>query len=480
MKKTYITTMPNHIGAFLKASECFAALGVNITRVSYNKAVDSHTLFIDAEGSEAQLKAADEQLSNIGYLQTPEGEKGIVLVEFHLRDVPGSVTEVLRLISRYRLNISYISSQENGSDYQAFKMGLFVEDEAVLRAFLSQVEALCPVRVIDYNHSEKVYDNSIFYRSFVSGLMQTLALSEDCRETLLVNSNLVMQLLDDKGLSPYKTFESISRFAELLALSRGDAFSPRITRHQIAEDTQVILIEPPCGSNTAILQSGGETLFIDCGYALYRREMEAIFRRLLPDWDGMKKRVLITHADVDHCGLMPLFDEVLASAKSKECLALEYAGEYGFREQNPVHRPYINICKTLTGYAPPEPERVFGLWDAPGEQTAPLVQAGFFSFGELSFEVYQGQGGHLPGEIVLIDFAHHVAFTGDIYVNIRGMTREQAAYNRYAPVLMTSVDTDPGLCARERGAIMQRLGVGRWQVFGAHGMKKDYQVQEEK
>ena len=436
MKKTYITTMPNHIGAFLKASECFAALGVNITRVSYNKAVDSHTLFIDAEGSEGQLKAADEQLSNIGYLQTPAGEKGIVLVEFHLRDVPGSVTEVLRLISRYRLNISYISSQENGSDYQAFKMGLFVEDEGALRAFLSEVEALCPVRVIDYNHSEKVYDNSIFYRSFVSGLMQTLALSEDCRETLLVNSNLVMQLLDDKGLSPYKTFESISRFAELLALSRGDAFSPRITRHQIAEDTQVILIEPPCGSNTAILQSGGETLFIDCGYALYRREMEALFRQLLPDWDGMKKRVLITHADVDHCGLLPLFDEVLASAKSKECLALEYAGKYGFREQNPMHRPYVNICKTL--------------------------------------------GGHRAGETVLVDFAHHVAFTGDIYVNIHGMTREQSAYNQYAPVLMTSVDTDPGLCARERGAIMQRLGVGRWQVFGAHGMKKDYQVQEEK
>ena len=63
MKKTYITTMPDHIGAFLKASECFASLGVNITRVSYNKAVDSHTLFIDAEGSEAQLLKADEQLA---------------------------------------------------------------------------------------------------------------------------------------------------------------------------------------------------------------------------------------------------------------------------------------------------------------------------------------------------------------------------------------------------------------------------------
>ena len=247
---------------------------------------------------------------------------------------------MLRLISEYRLNISYISSQENGTEYQAFKMGLFVEDEAVLKAFLSRVEALCPVRVIDYNHSEKVYDNSIFYRSFVSGLMQTLELPEDCRDTLLVNSNLVMQMLDEKGLSPYKTFESISRFAELLSVSSGSAFSPRITQHQIADHTQVTLIEPPCGSNTAILQNGNETLFIDCGYALYRQEMEAIFRKLLPDWDDMRKRIFITHADVDHCGLLSLFDEIFASEKSKECLTLEYEGMNGFREQNPMHRPY--------------------------------------------------------------------------------------------------------------------------------------------
>ena len=480
MKKTYITTMPNHIGAFLKASECFAALGVNITRVSYNKAVDSHTLFIDAEGSEDQLRAADEQLARIGYLQTPDNDKGIVLVEFQLKDVPGSVTEVLRIISEYRLNISYISSQENGSAYQAFKMGLFVEDEVVLKAFLARVEAICPVRVIDYNHSEKVYDNSIFYRSFVLGLMQTLDLPEDRREALLVNSNLIMQLLDEKGLSPYKTFESISRFAELLSACRGGAFSPRISRHRITENTHVTLIEPPCGSNTAILQSGVEVLFIDSGYALYRREMEAIFRRLLPDWDGMRKRIFITHADVDHCGLLPLFDEVLASAKSRECLALEREGRPGFREQNPMHRPYINICKTLTRYRPPEPEKVKGLWDVPGEQEAPLAQMGFFRFGEMCFEVYQGAGGHLKGETVLIDFTHHVAFTGDIYVNIHGMTREQSTYNQYAPVLMTSVDTDPGLCAEERRAVMQRLGAGQWQIFGAHGMKKDYQVTGEK
>ena len=56
------------------------------------------------------------------------------------------------------------------------------------------------------------------------------------------------------------------------------------------------------------------------------------------------------------------------------------------------------------------------------------------------------------------------------------MTREQAEYNRYAPVLMTSVDTDPALCTVERAAIMQRLGAGEWKIFGAHGSVKDYSL----
>ena len=477
MRKTYITTMPDHIGAFLKASECFASLGINITRVSYNKAVDSHTLFIDADGEAENLRKADAMLSGIGYLPASPNENSIALLEFLLRDKPGSVTEVLRLIQRYQLNISYISSQENGTDYQAFKMGLFVEKKDRLQAFLAEAQELCTVRVLDYNRSEKVYDNTIFYNSFVSGLMQQVGLPGELRDSLLVNTNLIMQMLDEKGLSPYKTFESISRFAELLVACRGNAFSPRITRHRITDN---ILIEPPCGSNTAILRSAGQVLFIDSGYAIYRDEMQALFRNLLPEYDRMEKRIFITHADVDHCGLLPLFDEILASAKSKLCLSLEYNGQNGYREQNPLHRPYVNICKALTFYRPPEPDKVKAMWDVPGKQAEPLVQAGFLDCGEMHFEVYQGRGGHLAGETVLIDYAHNVVFSGDIYINLHGQTREQAEYNQYAPVLMTSVDTDPALCALERKAILQRLGAGRWQIFGAHGMKKEYTLQLER
>ena len=93
--------------------------------------------------------------------------------------------------------------------------------------------------------------------------------------------------------------------------------------------------------------------------------------------------------------------------------------------------------------------------------------------------MYEGKGGHLQGETVLIDYKNHIVFSGDIYVNIHGMTKEQTEYTQYAPVLMTSVDTDPVLCAQERKAIMQRLGQGDWQIFGAHGSKKDYNLKME-
>ena len=76
----------------------------------------------------------------------------------------------------------------------------------------------------------------------------------------------------------------------------------------------------------------------------------------------------------------------------------------------------------------------------------------------------------------MIDYAHKIAFTGDVYINMHGFTAQQAEYNQYAPILMTSVDTDPQLCSRERTAILGRLGIGNWKIFGAHGAPKEYSV----
>ena len=170
------------------------------------------------------------------------------------------------------------------------------------------------------------------------------------------------------------------------------------------------------------------------------------------------------------------FDEIITTVRSAEDLIAQAQGENCLREKNPLHRPYLHICKLLTGYRCVDPGKLRSPWRHIPELREPLTQIGFFDFGDLHFEVYEGKGGHLPGEIVLIDYDHDIAFTGDIYINLKGLIPAQAEHNRYAPILMTSVDTDPQLCAAQRKAILRRLGVGNWRIFGAHGAPKEYSV----
>ena len=472
MKKTYVTTMPDHVGAFLKASRAMAALGLNITRVSYNKAIDTHTLFIEAEGEPDRLDLATEELRKIGYLQSGGSHSTVLLVEFKLRDVPGGVSGILELIAQYHFNISYLSSQENGTGFQMFKMGLFVEQPEQFSHFLHAASRLCPVRVLDYDKTEKILDNSIFYISFASELAEQMGLGQESRTDLIINANLIMQMLDERNKPFHKTFDYIRGFAEALATHRGAAFSPRITEYPMGEDLHITLIEPPCGSNICILRHQGMYLFIDTGYACYRQEMLSLLRSLIPDFDNCRKAAFVTHADVDHCGLLDLFSTVYLSQKSRDSLVMERESGGGFRERNPLHAPYIHICKILTSYQPPRPETLQVIGGTSVPLTQPLERIGSWSFGALEFEVYEGQGGHLPGELVLVERRHRLAFTGDIFINIHGMTQEQTFYNHYAPYLMTSVDTDSALCALERQALPRILGPGEWSVFGGHGQQK--------
>jgi glyoxylase-like metal-dependent hydrolase (beta-lactamase superfamily II) len=280
-----------------------------------------------------------------------------------------------------------------------------------------------------------------------------------------------MQLLDEHGGSPTKTFEYIGKFADAIARYRGEAFNPRITEHTF-DDVTITLIEPPCGSNTTILRYKNECLFVDTGYACYQSEMLHIIRAIIPNFDTCSKEVIITHADLDHCGLLNLFDTVYVSQKSWDSLVNEYYQGSGFRESNRSHAPYIRICKLLSGYVPPAPQslRVIGGTMMPVK--TPLEYINDFFFASLHFEVWESAGGHLPGEVMLVNRAHKIAFTGDIFINVKESTKEQSEYNRYAPYLMTSVDSDPALAATQRQAMKEVLGRGEWTLFGGHGYCK--------
>jgi len=70
----------------------------------------------------------------------------------------------------------------------------------------------------------------------------------------------------------------------------------------------------------------------------------------------------------------------------------------------------------------------------------------------------------------LVDKIHKLVFSGDIYVNLHGYTPEQAEYNQYAPILMTSVDTNEPLAKMERNSLIKIASEKDWRIFSGHGM----------
>ncbi|MBQ6823806.1 MAG: Zn-dependent hydrolase [Clostridia bacterium] len=462
MKQTFTTTMPDRVGAFSRASECISRLGLNITRVSYNKAVDTHMLFIEVEGEEGLLAEAEQQLAAIGYLQSAQKVGSVLLLEFRLEDHPGTLQPVVQLIGRYHFNISYISSQEDGSGYQAFKMGLFVEDDRKVSEFMQEAALLCPVRVIDYDKSERVLDNTVFYLNFAKEISEKMHLTEAEKRELILQSNRIMQMLDEQNGPAYKTFDYIHRFADHIKRHKGAGFRCRITRRD-----DLTLIEPPCGSNLFLIERGNTLLCVDSGFACYREEQLALLRELFPDFDRRKKILLLTHPDVDHCGCTELFDEVYLSDRSCEDFCNERKGLPAYREVNPTHAPYAVLSKLLSGYYPPDPTAFHCLGKASGKEL--LERIGTLELEGLCFEVYEGSGSHVKGETVFIERTRRMAITGDIYVNIKGFTKEQAQFNKLAPYLMTSVDTDPVAARAEREALFALLGPGDWTIIGGHG-----------
>ncbi len=481
MKRTFVTRLPDRAGSLLPITECLDRYGLTITRISYNRAVDTRMLFLEAEGNEESLDAAEKKLTEEGCLSNDESPESVVLMAFALPERSGMLLPVLRLVHRFGFNISYISLRREKDEPPLLQMGLFADKSRAFSEFLRRASLYCPVQILDYDNSNKILDDTVFYLSFARSIAEKARLSPKESRRLLINANRIMQVLDEQNRSPYKTFDTIGQFADFLVSHEGDAYRPRITQidctrlpapgDSIRDQVMVTAIEPPCGSNSFVLVREGKLIVVDCGFSRYRQEWEKTLKSLFPAASSAKSILLLTHADVDHCGCLDFFDLVYMSQTSFENFRREAKGKPALREEDPLQRPYFRICKILSSYRMPSLNNcnILKAVEAVPSDGFPYRRLRSLAVDDLLFEVYEGQGGHLPGETVFIERSHKMVFTGDIFVNIKAFSKEQAEFNRIAPYLLTSVDCNPALAKEERKALPSLLGPGKWFVFGGHG-----------
>ena len=476
MKKTFVTTLPDSAGSLLRATEIASLIGVNITRVSYNKSVDVHTAFFQVEGEEDKLDKIERELNKLGYMADTLNKSKVILLEFKLENRPGQLGVVLSLIKDYGFNISYITLDANG-EYKPLKIGIYVDDDIKFFKFLGDAKTICPVEIIEYDNTEISYDTESFYSNYVDKLAKNAKLPLELKAKLAVNLNRVLQLLEERNLPAKTTFESMAKSVSHIMRYKGENFNPRITTYDIEKDYKIISIEPPSGSNTYIINYKGKYLFIDTGYSIYEEEMLKVFNSLGIDFNSIEKKVIITHADFDHAGLLYLFDEIYCSDKTKECFMLEWQNKKGFREQNPMHLPYIRTSKILTRYKSPNPDKITVIAHYDDSYDTTLYYSSNFMFGDTYYDIYCGQGGHLKGEIIIVDPKNKLVFPGDIFVNLKDFTLEQGEYNKFAQIFMSSVDTNQQLAKMERLDLLKMLTKGKWLIFGGHGRVREYIVE---
>ena len=480
-RQTFVTVMPNRTGAFLAAARVFHREGVNMIRVSYNKAVDLHTLFIDGEGEPDALERVRAQLDQMGYLTRQLPETGVVPIEMDIPDHEGAMLPALEILARYDINISYLNSTQTGESCQHFLMGLLIEKPMLIASLLRELNALYPVRIA--GEAGGCPDNSVFYLSLAARVEKTLHLSQEKQLEFLSEANRTMQLLQRSNESPTVVFGQIERFMDYVAGHQGRNFKCRVTQKALSPQVTLTVIEPVCGSNTYLLRAGDTLVMLDSGYALYEKEMQHIFRRVYPDWEGLQKHFYISHADVDHCGLLrPLENEgtVHLNPLSFESLRCQAMGMEDNRETKLFCFGYSRLSRLISGYEPPLLQNAVIYGEGAPREHEELLPIGEMSIGDLTFEIYEGSGGHLAGEQIYVEPKGGVMFTGDNFLDFKGFSQELKDFNAIAPYLMRSVNVDSRKAALMRRAvgdmaahIAQALG-RPVLILGGHGSPAGY------
>ncbi len=481
MEKSLALVLPDRPGMLREVMRVLSSHNVSVLRLSYNRVIDMHTMFLDVTGTIAALADAEDELRAWRFFPGQRDVGEVRLFELKLGSDSKDLMPVLEVFEQNEINVTYVDLRTDGSSNGITRIAAYLKRSEQLDALVQRTRKHCDVNVVPKGEQPDMLDNNHFNLSFAHGLAKRLGLDAQDEEVILINSNRIMQNLMKDGSDPYKPFDFINQIAEAMATYRDDVFVDACRVSTFTTDGGLVVrsIEPPLGCTTWVLECDDCLLCIDAGYRRFAGELERMLRTLYPDWDLRTKKLVLTHADFDHTGAYDLFDKIYASGRVIDNFSFESLGIVNWREQNPKSLPYSFIGNVLSQYKTPPFESIHCLGDKSpmGEQPELLRHIDTLCVPPLSLEVWEGKGGHVRGEVILVEREHRLCVSGDLFVNVHGQTKPQARFNALGPYLMTSVDSNPKLALEERKAMFGLLDAGDWKVLCGHGPAFDWSAQ---
>ncbi len=468
--RTFTTRTPDKPGAFMLACKVIMNHDGNIVRVSFNKGVN---LFIEVCATREQLDAIDRELSDISYVDYMPKEPTILVMDVRIKDQPGALFPVLKVIDRYDVNISYLNSKAENRDYQNFNIGMEVEKPEISKKILDEVASIYPLDVVSYNGNYPDLDNTVNYIRLANNVQKLFSLNDETVMRFIRESQKVTDVMKEHSQNPGEVFESIRQLANFIAFHRDLNFKPRITEIPLTDETTLHVIEPPCGSNTYVLRNNDSLMFVDSGLGIFSDEMITELREMFPCFFSMEKTMIATHGDVDHNGLLSVIEnaKILMTAKTKKILT----GNSDSDADNVFADCFGRLSRIVNDYEDPNPDAIDILGKNVPEEHEDILLIDKLKFGDLEFEVYEGNGGHMKGETILYCRDPKILFTGDIYSNMKELSPDRAEFETVAPFLLKNSYSDSERLSSVRSAIrklIDRDGTSGMIVCGGHGAVK--------
>ena len=480
MKKfTFIAHMPDKPGSLQTAAEIIQKYGGNINRIQFDRRIDPGTVFFEVTALPEEYEKITGDLASLGFLQT--SLKPLSFLRFciyipHHR--PGTLYEFLNFTTSAGANIAFIDFDDRGQHPDRLTVSLNLEQSAIVDRLLDQLKSRYRIDILEYDTTGKHLDDTVFYVRYAQAVRELIGESEeDFLLSFLADTNHIAQELMDRGNDPMQVFESVLATGRTIHETTGEHFYASVQRVRISETTTIFCFQLPCGGNIFVIDTPDERIMVDTGYGIYHGEvMDMLSHYGLCD-EREFSRIIITHADADHCGASGYFPAPVLMHRGTLSIIEKNNRAYGSRSEHSVLEAfYTKMINLFSHFRSPADIRCF-----PGGTE--MTRGGFpviaeVRAGDLEFEVLEGLGGHTVGQVYLFCREKGLLFAADSLINFASLSRERAEYSSLAAFLVTSVNVDSDLAkkerqlllelARETDDVMKKTG-NRCRIFGGHG-----------
>ncbi len=463
--------LPDRPGSIAALATDIARAGGNISLFHYDRAADPQRVSVEAHlPSEDAVDALLEVLDQ-GRAQAPPRESGeevavtdldgILEIKVRLVNEPGWLAAFATVVAGLGSNLTYMIYDE-GADPSSAIMAMVAPGPAGIDRLLEALnERRYSYRVTYRGGRGEEVDRVIGLKQVERYFIRLRALLpesdvDEIRGLVASSRELHQDLIGfyreaGNDLSAADVFETVLSFAARARGNTGDKFVLRRMTPIDLGGVELAGFRLPTSENVYLLRHDDELTMIDSGHGIYFDDLTKAWGRMGFD-PARIRRILATHPDTDHIGGAGHFEaafgtEVWMHPAGAQIISGMNRGLGAPERIRKLNRYYTRLSVAFTACRFPEHPRHF--------DTGELGYAGAFKVistvtaGPMRFEVLESRGGHVRGQVFLLERRAGLLFTSDYLLNTGSLSPDERSQLGIYRSMVINPNDDPVLYREE-------------------------------